>query len=313
MRGHTGSVVAIALSADGSRIVSGSDDKTVRIWDVQTGSETQRLDGHKSRVNSVAFSSDGQRIWDSQTGQTVGTPLIEHTHRVQDVFFSPDDLHIISGSLDFTICIWSAVCKWHKPSQKITCIHLSRQSTPPPKDRISLEGHPCVVSACYSPDGSLYAASTLQGHVSMGRTLLWEINISIHPIHALRLSETQLVLSTADGSILSWNLLDGKPTHDNAISRGPQLNASILHRSTNLSNDAVTSVSTQVYGPLLTVISSDSSVKKDPSLLSISKISCLSFADLPYFSMTQSLDTRPKTDHNILMLILMLISNQNVL
>ena len=52
----------MAFSADGKRIVSGSDDKTVKVWDADTGQETLTLKGHAGVCHSVAFSPDGKRI-----------------------------------------------------------------------------------------------------------------------------------------------------------------------------------------------------------------------------------------------------------
>jgi WD40 repeat protein len=134
--------------------------------------------GSYRHVRSVAFSPDGHwiasgsfdktvRVWNSETGEPVGLPLIGHTDSVNGVAFSPDGLQLISGSGDCTIRIWSAPSKWQKPSQQITSIHLSRHPSSSHDDRISLQGHPSVVSTCCSPDGSLYAASTLEGQVSI--------------------------------------------------------------------------------------------------------------------------------------------------
>ena len=58
--------LAVAFSSDGTRIVSGSDDKSVRVWDASTGAELKELKGHTDSVNSVAFSTDGT--------QTVSAP-----------------------------------------------------------------------------------------------------------------------------------------------------------------------------------------------------------------------------------------------
>jgi WD40 repeat protein len=79
LKGHTSSVYSVAFSSDGTRIVSGSDDNSVRVWDASTGVELKELKGHASSVYSVAFSSDGTRIvsgsrdnsvqvWDASTG-----------------------------------------------------------------------------------------------------------------------------------------------------------------------------------------------------------------------------------------------------
>ena len=74
-----GRIMAVGFSSDGTRIVSGSDDNSVRVWDASTGVELKELKGHTYPVNSVGFSSDGTRIvsgsddrsvrvWDASTG-----------------------------------------------------------------------------------------------------------------------------------------------------------------------------------------------------------------------------------------------------
>jgi hypothetical protein len=60
--GHEDNVWSAAFSPDGSRIVTASDDKTARIWDVATGQEIAALRGHQDGVASAAFSLDGSRI-----------------------------------------------------------------------------------------------------------------------------------------------------------------------------------------------------------------------------------------------------------
>lgn len=79
LEGHTSLVSSVALSHDGRRLVSGSDDKTVRVWDAETGALQRTLEGHTGSVGSVALSHDGQRlasgsydktvrVWDAETG-----------------------------------------------------------------------------------------------------------------------------------------------------------------------------------------------------------------------------------------------------
>jgi WD40 repeat protein len=68
LRGHTGRVEGLACSPDGRRLATGSDDRTVKLWDTTTGEEVFTLRGHTAGVICVAFSPDGRRIasggWD---------------------------------------------------------------------------------------------------------------------------------------------------------------------------------------------------------------------------------------------------------
>jgi WD40 repeat protein len=60
--GHRSMVCFAAFSPDGQRIVSGSADKTIKIWDVESGREIRTLSGHGNYVECVAWSPDGRRI-----------------------------------------------------------------------------------------------------------------------------------------------------------------------------------------------------------------------------------------------------------
>ena len=70
-KGHSKPVSSVSFSPDGKRIVSGSWDKTLKVWDAQTGQETLTLNGHLGGVSSVSFSPDGKRIVSSSRDKTV--------------------------------------------------------------------------------------------------------------------------------------------------------------------------------------------------------------------------------------------------
>ena len=93
-------VTSVAFSPDGKRIVSGSADQTVKVWDAATGQEPSTLKGHTGAVTSVAFSPDGKRIAIGERGpdgEGVGRgararrllTLKGHTGAVSSVAFQP--------------------------------------------------------------------------------------------------------------------------------------------------------------------------------------------------------------------------------
>ena len=182
MTGHTSLVNTVALSPDNSRIASGGVDCSIRLWDTQTYTQIGKFNGHTGIIWSASFSHDGRyiascsldktvRIWNSGTGQLID--LQGHTNCVTSVSFTPDN-QLISG-YSGTIHIWSQSVpkEWTKLSEQITSMELTSSTHSVGNSALhsfSLAGNPYVVAACYSTDYTLYAASTLDVHVS-----LWHI------------------------------------------------------------------------------------------------------------------------------------------
>ena len=111
-------IFSVAFSPDGTRIVSGGKDSSVRVWDASTGAELNVLNGHCGAVGSVAFSTDGTRVisgsadssvrvWDASTGAQLNV-LNGHIYGVSSVAFSSDSNHIVSGSFDKSVRVWDA-------------------------------------------------------------------------------------------------------------------------------------------------------------------------------------------------------------
>ena len=116
LSGHSYSVESVAISPDGQTLVSGSWDKTIKVWHLVTGELLRTLTGHTDSVNSVAISPDGQtlvsgswdntiKVWHLATGELLRT-LVGHSHRVNSVAISPDGQTLVSGSNDQTIKVW---------------------------------------------------------------------------------------------------------------------------------------------------------------------------------------------------------------
>src|SRR2546421_6944222 len=71
IEGHSRSVRSVAFSHDGTRVVSGSDDETVKIWDASSGACLKTLEAHSTCISSIAFSHDDTRVVSGSVDKTV--------------------------------------------------------------------------------------------------------------------------------------------------------------------------------------------------------------------------------------------------
>ena len=150
LEGHTDLVWSVAFSPNGQTLASGSQDRTIRLWNPNNGNLKRTLTGHRDAVNSVAFSPDGRtlasgswdgtiRLWNPNNGNLKRT-LTGHTNGISSVAFSPDGQTLASASGDQTIRLWN-------PNNG--------------KHIRTLTGHTNIVdSVAFSPDGRTLASGS---------------------------------------------------------------------------------------------------------------------------------------------------------
>ena len=158
LKGHTDNIIALAFTSNGKTLASGSDDKTIRLWDVSTGTQMSSL--RSGKVRALAFSMDGKilasignsvniQLWDTATGSQLKS-LIGQNGNVFVLVFSPDDNILASGSRDGVIQLWDI-----STGNKLT----------------DLKGHVDRVSALlFSPDGKALVSGSSEGAI-----FLWHV------------------------------------------------------------------------------------------------------------------------------------------
>jgi WD40 repeat protein len=140
-------VLSVAFSHDEKLLAYGSDDETIKLWDISTNNLIRTLEGHTHEVLSVAFNSDGMlasgsvdntiKLWDISTMKCVRT-LEGHTSDVCSVAFNNKEM-LASGSGDNTIKLWNI--------STMTCVG-------------TLEGHTNTIwSVAFNSDGMLASGS----------------------------------------------------------------------------------------------------------------------------------------------------------
>jgi WD40 repeat protein len=204
LTGHTNDVISVAYSPDGSQIVSGSWDKTIKIWDASTGAEIRTLTGHTNGVISVAYSPDGSqiasgsddntmKIWDALTGTEIRT-LRGHKNDVRSVAYSPDGSQIASGSLDFTIKLWDS-----STGAEIR----------------TLRGHTNgVISVAYSPGSQIASGSddnTMKIWDALTGTEIRTLRGHTNTVYSVAYSPdgSQIASGSSDKTIKIWDALTG--------------------------------------------------------------------------------------------------------
>ncbi|WP_413168085.1 WD40 repeat domain-containing protein [Capilliphycus salinus ALCB114379] len=117
LTGHLDSVKSVSFSPDNRTLASGSFDKTIRLWNLETQTEMARLQGHFGWIMAIAFKPNNCilasgsfdrtiKLWNLKTHREI-TTLGRHSGLILSVAFSPDGHLLASGSFDNTIKLWN--------------------------------------------------------------------------------------------------------------------------------------------------------------------------------------------------------------
>jgi WD40 repeat protein len=240
LTGHHSSITAIAFSPDGGMIVSGSADRTVKIWNPNSRLSQATLSGHSSLIDAVAISSNGKilvsgswdytiKIWDLETQELLDT-LCQHSGWIKSLAISPDGKYLVSGSADKTVKIWD----------------LERKEV-----KQDISAHSMAVHAvAISPNGQIIASGSADKTIKVWNLNTGEILLTLDghsdAIHSLAFSPSSQILisGSADSTIKMWDL-----------DRGVLLNTLTGHSA------AVNSVTINCQGNTILSGSSDKTIK----------------------------------------------------
>lgn len=249
LRGHIQKVRALVISLDGSMLASGSEDQTIKLWDLPPGTLSKTLEANTDKIYALAISPDGNFLVSSSRGDkniklrslpscALRNNLEGHKNWVRALVISPDSRTLVSGSEDRTIKLWDLPAgtlrqslKGHTDSiyalaitpdghtlasgsedQTIMLWNLSSGTF-----RQTLKGHTGAIRAlAISPDGHTLASGSEDKSVKLWDLPAGELSKTLNghtdTIYALAISPDGRTLATGSGdqTIKMWDCPSGK-------------------------------------------------------------------------------------------------------
>jgi RNA polymerase sigma factor (sigma-70 family) len=210
LRGHVFGTNQLTFTPDGKRLLSAGGGGVIRLWDVATGEEALPFAEHVSYVNSVAYSPDGRllatggldgaiRLWEPLSDKPARQLPDGHHQRVWQVAFAPDGRTLLSYGHDGSIRFWDVAA-----GRETRRLQIWTDARPPGSFALSPDGRTLAVwrkngavalldaatgaerrllkggadhggTICFSSDGRLLAALSLDRNVNNGLVQLWDV------------------------------------------------------------------------------------------------------------------------------------------
>ncbi len=191
-RAHSGGINTVTFSPDGTTIATASDDRTVRVWGLETGKD-RVLTGHTDEVWCAAFSPDSKllasggkdkvlRLWNLETGNA--TVLSGHEQWLTSIRFSPDGKWITSQGLGEGVWLWNVAAGTGKRIAESVGGEMRR-------------------GAVFSADSRTLA------YVEKGRLVLWDLATETSKAFAGQGSYCSSIAISSDGKLIATGAVDG--------------------------------------------------------------------------------------------------------